>query len=426
MNRKGERGVESGQPKGQLEAEGPSQNGNALRPGCPSHRGEPQPGCRYCVAEVERAGEAESHADAGSQPCPHPEHRPSDWMDGASHRRCGVCEPPDDPMAAAPPAPEPSAARPFAIPVEEFIATKTDAPAPLIGTEDDCVLPAYGLLLLIAKGGKGKTTATIDAVLHFASGLPWLGFEVSRPLGVLFIENEGPREPFRRKLERRLGHWSHPLSGAVHIYDEDWGRARLDEDRFRERLNRHIESNAIDLVIGDPLDTLGMEGVGSPEDTRKMIDRFKAAGLFSRVAWWVPAHSRKEEVKDAIDEVSGAWGQRPDALLALEKLSGDRARLSFPKLKWGLRDGFAYLLAYDAEVESFEVVKEEKGGKVGAKEQIREALSETPKMTIEELEVQTGLAERTVRDALGKLGASDDGGKPKRWTLPAEQEELGL
>ncbi|MBK5220626.1 MAG: AAA family ATPase [Thermoleophilia bacterium] len=229
--------------------------------------------------------------------------------------------------------------RPFALPIEQFIAAKTEAPPPLIGTADDCILSAYGLLLYVAKGGKGKTTSTLDAILHLASGVPWLNFEVPRPLRVLFIENEGPREPFRRKLERRLAHWPHPLpEGAIHVYSEDWGQAGLDDAGFIDRLNRYVADHGIDLVVGDPLDTLGMEGVGSPKDTREMVARLQEAGLFTRTAWWILHHARKGKAEDAIDEASGSWGGKPDALLGLERLPDGRARLAFHKLRWGRSD----------------------------------------------------------------------------------------
>ncbi len=247
---------------------------------------------------------------------------------------------------------------PFALSIEEFIAAKGDAPTPLIGTEDDTLMPAFGLGLLIAKGGKGKTTLISNTILHLASGESWLGFEVPRPLRILFIENEGPREPFRRKLERHRSHWPHPLKGEIFIYDENWGAARLDEMGFVERLNRFADAHEVDLIVGDPLDSLAINGVGSPEDTRDMVDRFKAAGLFSRTAWLLPHHPRKEKVEDAVDEASGAWGGRPDLMLGLEKLPGERARLSFPKIRWGKRDGYAYLLSYDADTESFEFLCE--------------------------------------------------------------------
>jgi hypothetical protein len=69
-------------------------------------------------------------------------------------------------------------------------------------------------MLLFARGGMGKTTAAVELALHLASGVDWLGFEVARPLRVLFIENEGPREPFRAKLELKRELWEHKLEGA--------------------------------------------------------------------------------------------------------------------------------------------------------------------------------------------------------------------
>jgi hypothetical protein len=227
---------------------------------------------------------------------------------------------------------------PFAQPLAEFIADKRDAPEPLLGTADDCIFPALGLALLIAKGGKGKTTFCVEAALHLASGIDYLGLAVNRPLTILFIENEGPREPFRRKLERRLATWPHELAGAIYVYDQNWGHARLDLPEFVARLNAFCVEHDIDLVIGDPLDSLGMDGEGSPSETRAMVDRFKAAGLFTARAWFVPHHGRKESVQDAVDEASGAWGGRPDAMLALEKRKDNQARLTFAKVRWQARE----------------------------------------------------------------------------------------
>lgn len=122
------------------------------------------------------------------------------------------------------------------------------------------------------------------------------------------------------------------------MHDQNWGHARLDLPEFVSRLNAFCEERAVDLVIGDPLDSLGMDGEGSPSETRAMVDRFKDAGLFSERAWWLPHHGRKESVQDAVDEASGAWGGRPDAMLALEKRKDNQARLCFSKVRWQARE----------------------------------------------------------------------------------------
>ena len=250
--------------------------------------------------------------------------------------------------------------RPFALPLAEFVAEKTDAPAALVGDEDEALLPAAGLLILFARGGKGKTTLTIDAVFHLASGIPWLGFPVERPLRVLVVENEGPREPFRTKLELKGKLWPHAITGAIHVATFDWGALTLKDATHVTRLRDYVAENGIELVVGDPLDSLGLEGVGSPEDTREFMRLLGETGLFLDVAWWLLAHARKETASDELDEISGAWGGRPDTMLMLDKKEGNRARLSFPKIRWSRRGTRpAYILAFDPNTETFSVAHEE-------------------------------------------------------------------
>ena len=48
-------------------------------------------------------------------------------------------------------------------------------------------------------------------------------------------------------------------------------------------------------------------------------------------------HPRKEGAHDELDEISGAWGGKPDTVLRLDRLEDNRARLSFPKVRWSRR-----------------------------------------------------------------------------------------
>ncbi len=250
--------------------------------------------------------------------------------------------------------------RPFALGLDEFIAAESDVPAALIGDESEVLLPAFGLMILFAKGGKGKTTLTLDAVLHLASGIDWLGATVPRPLRVLFIENEGPREPFRIKLKLRREAWPHEVEGAMFVQTFDWGALSFANPEHARRLREFVAENEIDLVVGDPLDSLGVDGVGSPDDTRKFMALMTGAGLFQSVAFLLLHHPRKDGAQDELDEAAGAWGGKPDTMLRLEKLEGERARLSFPKVRWSRRGTRpALILAFDPESEGFEVVREE-------------------------------------------------------------------
>ena len=94
----------------------------------------------------------------------------------------------------------------------------------------------------------------------------------------------------------------------------DWGGFSLADDVHRERLIREIAEKGYDLVFGDPLDSLVIEGVGSPEDTRKFLALMKQTGLGKSVAWWLNTHPRKEETKEALNEIAGAWGGKPDTV----------------------------------------------------------------------------------------------------------------
>jgi hypothetical protein len=277
----------------------------------------------------------------------------SERMSDAFRVRADVLDGQPEAVASAP-----EDVAPFALPLAEFIAAKTETPSVLIGDEHENLLPAAGLLILFAKGGRGKTTLIVDLAFHLASGRDWLGLKVPRPLRVLLIENEGPREPFREKLALKRKHWPHDMPGEIFVYTEDWGALKLGENV--EKLRRFIEEHAIDVVIGDPLDSLGIKGVGSPEDTREFMELLTLVGLRRDVAFLLLHHPRKGDSDDELDEVSGAWGGRPDSLLKLDKLDGNRARLSFPKVRWSRQGNRSPLiLAFEPETEAFEAVGEE-------------------------------------------------------------------
>ena len=121
-----------------------------------------------------------------------------------------------------------------------------------------------------------------------------------------------------------------------------------------------MEQHPQDLIFGDPLDSLGVEGVSSPEDTRRFLGLMKRAGLNKSNAWWLNTHPRKEETKEAIDEIAGSWGGKPDTIMLLDMLADDRSRVRFPKVRWAKRGKRpTILLAYDADTATFTYLAEE-------------------------------------------------------------------
>jgi hypothetical protein len=251
--------------------------------------------------------------------------------------------------------------RPFSLPIREFVALPRERREPLLASSDGrAVVGRHSLTLLGALGGHGKTTLFVDLALHLAAGVDYPPFTVPRPVSILIIENEGPEELFAAKLEERLKTFVHDLKARLDVCTVEWGGFTIADDEQRERLTKEIADKVYDLVFGDPLDSLGIEGVGSPEDTRKFLMLMKQTGLNKRTAWWLNTHPRKEETKEALNEISGAWGGKPDSVFLLRMLADDRTQIRQPKLRWAKRGkGPTLLMAFDAETEAFTFLGEE-------------------------------------------------------------------
>jgi hypothetical protein len=277
----------------------------------------------------------------------------------------------------------PSEPQPFALPIAEFVAVARPPREPLLADEDGrAIVGRHSLILLGALGGHGKTTFFVDLALHLAAGVDYPPFTVPAPVSVLLIENEGPEELFAEKLKARLASFPHELKARLDVCVFDWGAFSLADVEARERLTAEIAEKGYDLVFGDPLDSLGIEGVGSPEDTRLFMALMKATGLNKTVAWWLNTHPRKEETKEALNEIAGAWGGKPDSVLLLRMLEDDRTQVRFPKLRWTKRGTRPpILLAFDADTEAFTFLGEQSEEKRDYLREVFAFLQTTPWQT---------------------------------------------
>lgn len=255
----------------------------------------------------------------------------------------------------------PDSGPPFALPVREFITRPRTHREPLLaGADGRAAVGHRSLTLCGALGGHGKTTFFVDLALHLSAGVDYPPFTVPSPVSILMIENEGPEELFAEKLEARLATFEHELKGRLDVCVFDWGGFSVADPTHRERLRQEIVDKQYDLVFGDPLDSLGIEGVGSPEDTRKFLELMKATGLNKTVAWWLNTHPRKEETKEALNEIAGAWGGKPDTVFLLRMLADDRTQIRQPKLRWARRGkGPTLLFGFDPDTEAFSYIGEE-------------------------------------------------------------------
>lgn len=220
----------------------------------------------------------------------------------------------------------------------EFVAAHEDDTDPAIGTVGNVLLPYGGLVIVGGEGGASKTTFTIDAVAHICSGTAWMGFPVQRPLRALLIENEGSRSEFRKKLNDKVAAWQGaPFTDNVIVLEEPWASFTFTNPHHVRALREFVNSNHIDLVVADPLDSLGVEGAGKPEETREFIRRLKDCGLHNPdrpLAFWLLHHFNKVGHKSVVQQLSGAWGGHPDTILGIEMGDAQTTKLTWAKLRW--------------------------------------------------------------------------------------------
>ena len=216
----------------------------------------------------------------------------------------------------------------------DFIARPEPQAEPLaVDADGGTVIAAQGTGMTYGAGGAGKTTLFLDGALHFAAGLPWLEGHIRpvRPLRVGWIENEGPREEFRRKLERKLAGWGERVDPQrLRVLNRPWSQYDLRRTDHRDALARVVSDSELDLLIVGPLYRLGMEGGGTPDEIRAFMaliedvqDRAEQA-----VAFQILHHENRA------GQVSGAWEAVPDLLVHIQGQGHGRLRVFWQKARW--------------------------------------------------------------------------------------------
>jgi hypothetical protein len=238
------------------------------------------------------------------------------------------------------------------VPLDEFAAVDEPSAEPLLGDEHDTVLSAGGALVFYGDGGAGKTTLEIDLVFHLAAGLKWLELPVPRPVKVLVIENEGPRGKFRMKLREKLANWDGPpVENRIHVLEEPWALFTFAADTHRAALRELIEEHEIDVVAAGPVQRLGIEGGGTPEEVGAFIRNIELvrSTLERPVAVLLAHHENKA------GDVAGAWEGVPDTLAHVQAQGNGCTRLYWRKVRWGSElHGKTWKLLW-REGESFEI-----------------------------------------------------------------------
>jgi ribosomal protein L29 len=222
------------------------------------------------------------------------------------------------------------------LPASDFLRVEYPAAEVLLGSSETIIyLARGGFLLMYGDGGSGKSTLTLDAIAHLATGRDWLEIPVPRPSHVLLIENEGAAQLFQTKLRDKAAQWDADPAWLenVEVYAEPWGSFTFANPHAREALQRICEEQRVDLIVANPLFGVGGPGSGRPDETSAFIDWLKELGLgLGGPAIWLLHHENK------LGQVSGDWNRQPDTLVLLAR-DGDqeRTKLEWAKTRWANR-----------------------------------------------------------------------------------------
>ena len=204
------------------------------------------------------------------------------------------------------------------------------AAEPLLGEPGAIFLARGSLLMVYGADGSGKSTWTIDGLVHLAAGTDWLGIPVPRPVRFCVIENEGPPDLFQQKLAAKISSWDGPDPTAnIFVFAGPWGEFSFANAEARAALNEFCDEHAIDVVTGNPTLGLGVAASGRPDETQQFVDWLVECGLKSVRAFWLLHHENKA------GQISGDWGRHPDTKVSLQQ-DGNRQRtkLDWAKTRW--------------------------------------------------------------------------------------------
>jgi hypothetical protein len=203
-------------------------------------------------------------------------------------------------------------------PLRAFLQRDLPAAEALVGVArgGTNLLPRYGWVMPWGREGSGKTSVLVDLLFHAATGQPWLGYPIARPLRLVVIVNEGVpgglQDKFRHKLERWDGDRDQILDNLA-IYASPWGEFSFRNPQMVEHAQAYARDFTADYVALDPLHTLGSSGAGAPQDTEQFKHLLRKFGLWDSIGVITAHHSNK------LGMVSGDWARHPDTVIHLEK-----------------------------------------------------------------------------------------------------------
>ncbi len=166
--------------------------------------------------------------------------------------------------------PSPAALETRSKPLAEFLA-ETPNPAPSLLGEG--LIPKGGIVLLSGEGGVGKSTLAVQLALSLGAvsdasdaHADFLGFRISEPARVLYVQREGNRHSFRARLAVAAA----SLGAGAALLDVS---APPDSRRISDwtSLQAEIELKASDLAVIDTISRFALFDENSSKDWKEKV-----------------------------------------------------------------------------------------------------------------------------------------------------------
>jgi hypothetical protein len=217
------------------------------------------------------------------------------------------------------------------VPFDRFVEDEEEGASALVGDDENALITEDGDITFYGDGGAGKTSLAVDLGCHLAAGDPWIGLPITRPARVLFVENEGPRPRFRKKLRRKRDGWKgSDLGDRLHVLETPWARITFADEAHRQALAAKIAELEIDVLIAGPVTNIGMNEAGTLQEVRDFL-RLVAdlRGLSGRALTVILIHHENKA-----GSISGAWEPAGDTLLHVMGQGHGRTRVFIQKARW--------------------------------------------------------------------------------------------
>lgn len=281
------------------------------------------------------------------------------------------------------------------------------------------------LCMVGAETGAGKTSMISQLAAAISRGGEFLEWSAKRPRRVLIIDLEQGTASVQRCL-RQFGLTDADNVGIIH----EPNGLRLDQDgAARSELESIFADFRPEAVFVDP--AYAMWG-GDMMSARAILEVLGWWGEWRRryqFAQWLPGHIRKPPpgAPFTINEIFGTKAStwKAESVLGLRRLNDGAAELYWFKDREGdiAQVGSHWRLLFDPET-GFR--RDSRQHRESTALRIREALEKDPGLTESDLWFRLGghdggPSSKTIRNALGKLGATHDGErlvKDRRWFLP--------